>query len=276
MHLSQILKVAELLTPILSTTFGIESIALLLLLFLRQYPTIRFLAWIFQSSTHTIESIIWQAINIIFRIASKHFDRFPSYEERQQTAIKFYGHNIILIVDGTEQKIVEHVNNAYANQTRSGKKGYHSCSKIVGVTPTGQARLIGRSYIPHHDFALITMSDCMVKLKTLHSTESIGGDPAFEGLADILPCGVLTSPKKIPGGQLGPKEKELKTRWKTYRTVVENYFSQVKDFKILRETFRCKGDISEILEKHHRIFVVCAFFIDIFLFPEGTKMYNRE
>ncbi len=47
--------------------------------------------------------------------------------------------------------------------------------------------------------------------------------------------------------------------------MVENYFSQIKDFKILRETFWVKGELSEILEKHHRVFLVCAYFIDVFI-----------
>lgn len=248
----------------------------MLTIFLRQYPTVRFISWIFESTSSVIHDLLWKAINCVYRVAHTHFETFPSYEERQKTALQFYGHNIVLILDGTEQKIVEHVRNEIAKKTRSGKKSYHSVSKIVGVTPTGLGRLFGRSHILHHDLPLTVMKENLTgKLDTLKPTESIGGDPAFEGLEEYVNCSVLATPKKQPGGQLGEKAKLLKTNWKTHRTVVENYFSQIKDFKILRETFRVKGKLSEILEKHHRVFLVCAYFIDVYLFPNGTKMVPK-
>ena len=115
------------------------------------------------------------------------------------------------------------------------------------------------------------MESVLEVLKTSQPDECLGGDPAFDGLEADLNCSVITAPKKQPGKKLTTKQQEFKTEWKTIRTVIENYFSQIKDFKILRYTFRIKGDLSTILESHHRVFIVCSYLMDVILFPKGTK-----
>jgi len=41
--------------------------------------------------------------------------------------------------------------------------------------------------------------------------------------------------------------------FKSVRTVIENYFSRIKQFKILTYPWRTKGDLDTILEKHHNL-----------------------
>jgi len=172
-----------------------------------------------------------------------------------------------------EQQIVEHVNNDQAKLTRSGKKSYHTVSKIVGVTPQGKAILFGQTNYPFHDLTLTKLPDVLDVLQRLRCDETIGGDPAFQGLQEFVAAHVCSSIKKQPGESLNVHEKQFKNSWKTIRTVVENYFSQIKDFKILKYPFRMKGDISRIHACHHQVFLICAYLLDVFLFPEGTKKY---
>ena len=64
---------------------------------------------------------------------------------------------------------------------------------------------------------------------------------------------------------------EWNDKFKRHRTVVENYFCAIKKFKILTHKFRYNGDLEEILKKHHQIFIVCAGFIDQFIYPNGLR-----
>ncbi len=61
---------------------------------------------------------------------------------------------------------------------------------------------------------------------------------------------------------------------KQVRIVVENFFMHLKKFKILGGKFRELGTLEAILEKHDKVFRVCSYLLDQFLFQgNGFKFF---
>lgn len=198
-------------------------------------------------------------------------------ESRLENSANFYGHKIVLILDGVEQQTVMSTTKSIAKQTRSGKKTYHTLSKMVGVSPDMKLMLFSKTYIPHNDLVLARMPEVMDRLRELRYPEVIGGDPAFYGLEEDLNVTVIVPYKERPGKPLTKAEEEYNNDWKEIRIFVENYFAEVKDFKILRYVFRLKGlDLNQICESHHRIWVVCAWLVDVYIHPNGKKIARNK
>jgi len=158
-----------------------------------------------------------------------------------------------------------------AKTTRSEKAKAHTISKAVLVSPTGRLYGVGKSRQPKSDLSNTVMQDFLEVLLQLKESETVGGDPAYIGLADYVACHVVTSYKKPPGCEKTTDQKKWNNEFKSIRTVVENYFAQIKDFKILRYPWRCKGELEQILEKHHSVWIICAALLSKYLFPEGIK-----
>jgi hypothetical protein len=198
-------------------------------------------------------------------------------ESRLNQAALFYGRKIVMVLDGVEQQTVMSTTKSIAKQTRSGKKTYHTLSKLVGVSPNMKLMLFSNTYIPHNDLILCRMPEVISKLKELRKPEAIGGDPAFYGLEDDLEIEVIVPYKEYPGHPLSENEEKYNNEWKEIRIYVENYFAEVKDFKILRITFRCKGNnLEQICESHHRVWVVCAWLVDKYIHPNGKKLKKHQ
>ena len=176
---------------------------------------------------------------------------WPMKEERLKNALLFHGKIVVIILDGVEQQIVEHID-ARSKLTRSGKKSYHTVTKLVGVNPYGVPMLI--SYIPCADLSICQMQEVLSLLKELGPEESVGGDPAFIDLDDMIEASLVVAYKSSKNMALTDEEKKY------------------TDFKILRYTFRSKGDISSILKKHDQVFYICAALMKQYLFIDGTKM----
>lgn len=177
-----------------------------------------------------------------------------------------------MVIDGTEQQMVSHVDKEVSKFTRSGKKSTNTITKLAGVSPNGKLMWFTRSYRG----AETDISLCKASTNTpiqLGKDETIAGDKGFCGLADIWThCEVITPYKKQPGQlKLPPVLKKWNREFKAFRTVVENYFSKIKDFKILQIRFRCKGELQDILGKHHEVWVVCAGLLDEFIMPDGLR-----
>ena len=107
----------------------------------------------------------------------------------------------------------------------------------------------------------------------LEEDETILFDKGFVGIEEYWTCNCVYPVKKKKGqSYIRQNHKDLNTELKTYRIIVENYFAQLKKFKILQLTFRCKGELSDILTKHHQVWVVCAGIMDEFIHPDGFRV----
>jgi len=197
----------------------------------------------------------------------------PDYEERKTNAIKFYRYVLVMIIDGVEQEIEMKVNKKVAKLTRSGKKEKYTVTKLAGVSPQGKLMMFSRTYRGAlNDMNLVHNPFTTQLVANLQKGECVGAYKGFIGLEDVWTNVDVVVPFKKYNNKLHPTKQRWNNDLKKIRTVVENYFAQLKDFKILRNKFRANGSIDEVTEKHHRIWVVCAGIMDQFIFSDGVRM----
>ncbi len=123
------------------------SLIVFILLWLRQSLTERFLAFLCYISNGHCNIIKWKILDVLYAHANCHLsNRWGTSESRLRGAANFYGRKIVMILDGTEQQIVMSTTKSIAKQTRSGKKTYHTLSKLVGVTPNMKLMLYSNTY----------------------------------------------------------------------------------------------------------------------------------
>lgn len=118
---------------------------LVTMIWLCQYPSLNMLAWIFGVDPSTICRTIsavtqqmWKALGPKLQI--------PDLVERLSLCRKLGKYIIVMIVDGSEQQILESVVKRKSNITFSGKKKLHTFTKLIGVAPNGRIWFISKSY----------------------------------------------------------------------------------------------------------------------------------
>lgn len=263
-------KISQLQIP---WKFPAVGKTLLLLLWLRQYPVDAFTEWIFGISEGSFVKYRWQ---IVFQLCCQYTDTFtfPQKEERQKYSVKFRNKTVVMVVDGTEQQCIAHVDRNISRTTRSGKKKLNTITKLAGINPrTGKLMYFVRSYRgAESDITLCKLPQnipCELELD-----EAVLFDKGFVGIEETWHhCECIYPVKRRHGQeQVRFNHKQFNDEVKTYRIIVENYFAQLKKFKILKFPFRCKGEIAEILAKHHQVWVVCAGIMDEFIHPNGFRV----
>ena len=96
--------------------FSSVGITLLLLLWLHQYPVDDFIEWMFGIPQSSFAKHCWQ---IIFKLFT-HYNNtliFPSKEDRLKHSVKFRNNAVVMVVDGTEQKCIAHVDRQVSRTT---------------------------------------------------------------------------------------------------------------------------------------------------------------
>lgn len=236
-----------------------DELLILCLIYMRQYVSQLFLSWIFNVSESTISRCIESIHNILYeKLSCKIF--LPPREQRNSNMVLFDGNIISMIIDGAEQEVYKPMEKNVEQSVYSGKKCYHTFTKLIGVSPNGIIYAISPSY--HGSVADITMAlmDENRWFKMLDSDECIMADKGFRGLETyhktIIP---------FVGKQL-PFAKELfNQQIASIRIVVENAIRAVKEWKICGLCLRTNmGDWESALEYHNRNWVVCSAMSNIF------------
>jgi hypothetical protein len=223
------------------------------LLWMRQYPTLKFLAWIYQCDSSTIGRVITNTLNKLWEF-TKNIIRVLPFTTRLLTAKNIWKYLVVMVIDGTEQNIYQSSKKIQANITFSGKKKHHTFTKLLFVSPTGSIWYLSPSYPGSvSDINLSSFPENFI-YQNLTDEEWIIGDSGFNGLewAKILSYSSFKS---------GPYSKE----YLKIRSVVENTIAAVKKWKICSLTFRkTLTSLDKTREHHHKIWtfvVVCIFYI---------------
>jgi len=228
--------------------------------------------WIFNISKSTFDRWRWIIVNGLYNYYIERL-QLPNFNSRKEMAVPFYRYQISMIIDGVEQEIEMKVNKKIAKLARSGKKAKYTVTKLIGVSPLGKLMIFSRSYRGAlNDMNLCHQLFTKSFISSFTKEESIAADKGFIGLEEVWSNVNIVTPFKKKNGNIHEMKKVWNNRLKTIRTVVENYFSQLKDFKILRYKFRANGTIEEVVEKHHYIWTVCAGILDQFVFPNGVRL----
>ncbi len=153
----------------------------------------------------------------------------------------------------------------------SSKKGRHTFSTIVGVSPRyGMIKLLTNSYVGCQNDACIYNLEREYIESKLDDDEHIGGDPAFIGIrrASIVPV------KKKPKQKLSLEDERWNHEFSRVRILVENTIAHIKDWNKCRHCLQYMGTVTDGLAYHHKIWTVASVLVNKFspprLCPEFT------
>jgi hypothetical protein len=173
-----------------------------------------------------------------------------------RSAQDFFGANITLIIDGAEHEIYSFTDKRLSYVTFSGKKSYHTLTKLIGVSPTGEILFISKSYPGGmNDLNLVQMPDVLNTI-AVSDEEFILADRGFRGMEDYR---ILTPYTETTASHLPTYDK----KFKAIRVKVENGILHVRRWRICHSLFRVKPmDIRAALRKHHQIWLICAALVN--------------
>lgn len=129
-----------------------------------------------------------------------------------------------------------------SNALFSGKKGYHTFTKLIGVSPSGRILYLSHSYqgsVSDINFAKM-QENCWYQDFT--DEEWIMGDKGFKGLDKLH----NTITPKV-GKELGDEQQEYNKGVARVRIIVENAILAIKKWKICSQT--CRTQASKKLGK---------------------------
>lgn len=160
-----------------------------------------------------------------------------------------------VIIDGLEQRITSSSDKEVSFHSFSGKKKYHSFTKLLGVNQFGKIWFISRSYLGSlNDLNLASFPENFIFNK-LTKKEKIMGDNGFRGLKNL---NIYTE----------FEDEKLSSQFKHYRSVVENVIAHIRIFKICSDTFKCfDTTLEKDLKKHERIYRVVCSILNLYRLP---------
>ena len=114
---------------------------LLTLLWLRQYPSLKLLAWIFRIDPSTVSRTLLNVLDKLWRFLEPKLEIPSTVTERMLTGKRIGMFFVIMVIDGAEQQVLESIHKYKKNITFSGKKHIHTFTKLIGVSPNGMVYL---------------------------------------------------------------------------------------------------------------------------------------
>lgn len=227
------------------------------LVHLKTSISFRFFSWLYFVSISTLHEYFDEIHGYLLQTLGE--PSIPTLSERLKSSVEFYGKKASIVVDGVEQEIYSSIDNGISKVTFSGKKGYHTFTKLLFVNPHGKIYLVTDSQPGSmNDLNLLTMCDTWKKLN-LSDEEIIMADDGFRGYAEHKVI-TLSTETSVSGDENYHKQ------FKRIRVVVENAISHVKKWRICSTLFRAKvKNLTEALEKHHKIWLVCVGLVNRFV-----------
>lgn len=269
LNYDQIFDVAELIAASkISFVMSPISLTLLLLFHLRQYTVTAVTTWLFEIPKSTFDNIIWKLIHCLYSYYITKF-AFPPLSERLAQGIRFFSYNVVGAGDGVEQTCVMSVEKNKAKLTRSGKKQAHTLTKFVLISVRGICWYFTKSHLgSYNDMNVASLQSTLNNINNLTSEEAFVFDSGYEGMERVWKNTTVLTPFKYATESW---QKQWNALLVALRLVSENYFAEIKKFKILHLRFRAKGDLDELKAKHHEVWVCCAGLMKAFIHPNGLR-----
>jgi len=122
---------------------GTKEQLLLFLIWMRQYPTQYFLAFMFGINPSNISNYLATTLSILYEHLKTDIC-WPSRTNRDQNSTNFKGKQISVVVDGSEQEVV--LFSKCEKGYYSGKKHKHTMIILLTCSPTGVVYFLSSSY----------------------------------------------------------------------------------------------------------------------------------
>ena len=232
---------------------------LMVLVWLRQYPTTAALGYLFGLSQPTASRNSRRVLTVLKDISQDEF-RWPDppkkYKGRTLSELRSVYPDTFAIIDATEQAVERPKNREQENQHYSGKRRRPTCKTSIVVNEHGVIRGVADS-VPGrtHDLTHIRKSGLLSRIP--HDVVVLA-DAGYDGLYMDLPAhNVVTSFKPQKNHPLSEEQRLLNREMSATRIIVENVFCEMKHFRSMYDCFR--HDVSVM---HSAAFIVIAAIVN--------------
>jgi hypothetical protein len=195
-----------------------KIILLIFFIYIHHYPKNIIISTIFNIS----ESSVTNYFNFVLEILYKNYKNLNNLNFKE---FKLIGSKkIVMVIDGTEQKVSCPQNLGLSKAIYSGKKSVHSFTKLVGISPiTNKIIYITKSYGgSHSDQQLFNIKENNLD-KILEEDEFIAGDLGFSGKCFLTK---FKHPKN-------KSQENFNIDFQSTRIKIENIFAFLKKNEIL-------------------------------------------
>lgn len=219
---------------------------LLTVIWLRQYPTVVVLGFLFGISHPTVLRTIARVLPILEQ-AGRDTMRLPGHGERGRRSRRSLNDLLVaipdltVIVDSFEQRVQRSRDQDEADRHYSGKKKQHTLKSQVAVDgDSGKIVDVSESVCgPTSDLALLKASGL---LDRVDPDVGVLGDLAYVGMAPRHPTGLGFTPRRKPREKPRPPEDiAYNTAFAAERITVEHTIGRLRHFQALSQ-----------LDRHHR------------------------
>lgn len=225
--------------------FSATTEILIFLLHFRHYPVDALLALFFNTNRITIRNVRLRCLRFFYSICK---DKLAMQTREHHTTL-FFGDYISFILDGSEQPVHSSKDAIHDFNFYSVKKKRHTINTLVIISAKDRRILHISPSFP----GSINDSDIVKQTKQewwnqLESHEYGLGDSGFNGMMENFH--ILTP----------PSNRKMKKQFSSLRVHVENTIRSLKEWRACKFELREQLNNQELLELHHRYWVISAVF----------------
>jgi hypothetical protein len=238
---------------------GGEDLLLMVLVWLRIYPTTATLGFLFGVSQPTASRNSRRVLKVLKEVSMDEFewpDPPQKGEGRRLAELRKAYPDALAIIDATEQPVERPQAREKEESYFSGKRKRCTAKASIVVNEQGVIRGITESSPGRtHDLTQIRQSGLLVQIPT---QVTVVADSAYQGLDKSMPHHTVnTLPRPQRNNPLLPEQEEERRRLSAIRFVVERVFCHIKHFSIMEQRFR--HDVEEL---HSHAFAVIAAIVN--------------
>jgi hypothetical protein len=229
----------------------VDSQLLLVMVWLRHYPTTEALGYLFGVSQSTACRTISRLLPVLAAVEEREI-RPPSGKGRSLAHLERDEPDLFAIFDATEQSVNKPQDDAQARAAFSGKQRRSTCKVALHVNEEGLIRQLSPTTPGSlHDVTHLRQSGL---LQHLHPETIAVADAAFVGIYKDLPERNVLVPYKAQRKHPLCAEQRYANRFlSSIRIKVENVIAHLKIFRILSHRFR--HSVSKV---HSQVFTIIA------------------
>lgn len=213
----------------------------------------------------TVRNYLEDTFNLIHQVTAITIN-IPDLEERiNHFIVMKNGFIFSLIIDGMEQKVISCSNKSIRNASFSGKKKFHTFTKLIGVSREGFVWFLSPSYLGSlNDINLCSFPENFI-FRKLHPQEKIMGDLGFKGLEKL----------QIYTMESNNYPENYEHDFMHFRSLVENVIGQIRKWKICKHDFQSKMvDLEKASNYHHFVFEIICGLTNLFVCPLRDYSYQ--
>lgn len=227
-----------------------KHLLMAILMYYKSYMTQEFIGWLIGIDQSNVSRLLAKTRELIEEVADpelktyieklkQEFDAIPLKDRINDWTVFCKKHPDLkeVATDATEQKCFRSEQNAVQQAHYSGKKKQHTRKTQITVSRSGKILDVSFSYPGSvHDKTIIDQEKTVQKFpkKTVQRFDS-----AYQGVpAENADYQVIIPFKKPKGKALDALLKQFNHKHSKIRVIVENVFSWMKTYKILKNTYR--------------------------------------